>query len=300
MKSFAFRVAALVSLLAVVSAQLSPVPGIDDVANEWARVLSGDDGAPDPDIAVIFARGTFDSGNVGLWVGPYWREALRAKFPSLAFQGVSAGDYAADMAGYIEEGGSESCAIGLARYVQQFASLRPETRFVISGWSQGALCARKSIGYLDDDARGRVIALVAFGDPYGIWSDTVSFPALPDNISELSYCQMTTPDPLCTSPSDLLTDPFDIGNRLKGMWEEFDDVRLNDAQRESRYYIIKQLPLAVSRHFKTLLDDFAHLRFRRWMLLPQHFWYGIDGTVEEAAEDVFQAYNENVDTKDIV
>ncbi|RYP20253.1 hypothetical protein DL767_009499 [Monosporascus sp. MG133] len=246
MKSFAFRVAALVSLLTAVPAQLSPVPGIDDVANE----------------------------NVGLWVGPYWREALRAKFTSLAFQGVSTGDYAADMAGYIEEGGSESCAIGLARDVQEFALLRPETRFVISGWSQGALCARKSIGYLDDDARGRVIALVAFGDPYGIWSDTVRFPALPDNISELSYCQMTAPDPLCTSPSDLLTDPFDICNRLEVMWEEFDDVRLNDAQRKSRNYIIKQLPLAVWRHFMTLLDDFAHLRFRRWMLLPQHFWYG--------------------------
>ncbi|RYP86363.1 hypothetical protein DL769_000747 [Monosporascus sp. CRB-8-3] len=291
MEFLVFGVVALITLLTAASAQLSPIPGIDDVANEWAGILSGDAGAPDPDIAVIFARGTFDSGNVGLWVGPYWREALHARFPSMAFQGVSARDYAADMAGYIEEGGSESCAIGLARDVQQFASLRPETKFVISGWSQGALCARKSIGYLDDDARSKVMALVAFGDPYGIWSDTVAFPALPDNISELSYCQMTTPDPLCTSPSDLLTDPFDISNRLKAMWEEFDDVRLNDAQRESRNYIIKQLPLAVSRHFKTLLDDFAHLRFRRWMLLPQHFWYGIDGTVEEAAESVFQAYN---------
>lgn len=67
-------------------------------------------------------------------MGPYWREALRAKFPSLAFQGVSTDDYSADMAGYIEEGGSDSCAEGLARDVQQFASLRPDTKLVVSGW----------------------------------------------------------------------------------------------------------------------------------------------------------------------
>ncbi|RYP05043.1 hypothetical protein DL764_004062 [Monosporascus ibericus] len=66
MKSLALGVAALVSLLTAVSAQLSPVPGIDDVANKWAGVLSGEYSAPDPDIAVGFARGTFDSGNVRL------------------------------------------------------------------------------------------------------------------------------------------------------------------------------------------------------------------------------------------
>ncbi|RYO82372.1 hypothetical protein DL766_004748 [Monosporascus sp. MC13-8B] len=272
MESLVFEDFALITLLTAASAELSPVPEIDGVADEWECWPLG---------WAILAR------------------SPHAKFPSLAFQGVSAGDYAADMAGYIEEGGSGICAIGLARDVQQFASLCPETRFVISGWSQGALCARKSIGYLEDDARDRVIALVTFGDPYRIWSDAVSFPTLPESIGELSYRQMTSPDPLCSSPSDLFTDPFDIGSRLKAMWEEFDDARLNDAQRGSRNYIIKQLPLAVSRHFRTLLDDFAHLRFRRWMLLSQHFWYGIDGTVDEAAEGVFQAYNENVEIDDI-
>lgn len=54
--------AALASFLPAVSAQLSPVPGVDDVADEWASILNGEEGAPEPDLAVIFARGTFDSG----------------------------------------------------------------------------------------------------------------------------------------------------------------------------------------------------------------------------------------------
>lgn len=156
--------------------------------------------------------------------------------------------------------------------------------------SQGALCARKSLGYLDDDARSRVAALVLFGDPSGIWTDTVSFPELPSYTQELVYCELTTPDALCTDPAELLTDPFEFADRLEEMWDEFDDVRLNDAQRDARDSIIAQLPLEVADHFSTLLDDFKNLRFRRWMLLPQHFWYGIDETVSQAADDVFDAF----------
>lgn len=157
-------------------------------------------------------------------------------------------------------------------------------------YSQGALCARKSLGHLSDDAASRVVALALFGDPSAVWSDTETFPSLPGSAKELAYCELGTPDALCTDPKELLTDdPFDLADRLKDSWDAFEDVRLDDAQRDSRDDIAAQLPGEVADHFSTLLDDARNGRLRRWMLLPQHFWYGIDGTVLQAAQDVYDA-----------
>ncbi|OAA71082.1 Cutinase [Akanthomyces lecanii RCEF 1005] len=87
----------------------SPLAGrqSNDVANDW-------DGLSCAELAVIFARGTFDSGNTGPWVGQPFREALYSKIGSdkLAFQGVDPQDYPANLDGYIEDGGPESCAPG--------------------------------------------------------------------------------------------------------------------------------------------------------------------------------------------
>lgn len=62
MKSIQMLGLAAATLLVPAISALSPVAGVDDVADEWAKILNGEDGAPDPDLAVIFARGTFDSG----------------------------------------------------------------------------------------------------------------------------------------------------------------------------------------------------------------------------------------------
>lgn len=75
--------------------------------------------------------------NIGPWVGCPLQDAVKAKFGKsvkVAFQGVSAQDYSADLNGYIEDGGSAVCADSLARSVKDYAARCPSAKIVISGW----------------------------------------------------------------------------------------------------------------------------------------------------------------------
>ncbi len=74
--------------------------------------------------------------NIGSWVGQPFREALREKSgrEKVSFQGVSPRDYPADLDGYIEDGGPESCAISLGSAVERYADRCPASKIVIAGW----------------------------------------------------------------------------------------------------------------------------------------------------------------------
>lgn len=146
------NIATLASVLALAaSVQASPVAARqpNDVANDW-------DESSCAELAVIFARGTFDSGwvkklvtltqvymaddskysNIGPWVGQPFRDALYSKIGAnkVAFQGVSPQDYPANLDGYIEDGGPQSCAISLGRAVERYSARCPSAKIVVSGW----------------------------------------------------------------------------------------------------------------------------------------------------------------------
>lgn len=72
--------------------------------------------------------------NIGPWVGAPFRDALESKHDSIAFQGVDSEAYPADLAGYVEEGGSQGCADSLGSSVQSYAETCPDAKIVISGW----------------------------------------------------------------------------------------------------------------------------------------------------------------------
>lgn len=74
--------------------------------------------------------------NIGPWVGQPFRDALNAQFGNgkVAFQGVNPQDYAADLNGYVEDGGPEGCALSLAQAVQKYTARCPSAKIVISGW----------------------------------------------------------------------------------------------------------------------------------------------------------------------
>ncbi|KAI0378515.1 carbohydrate esterase family 5 protein [Hypomontagnella monticulosa] len=260
-------------------------------ANDWDAVLQGNRGAECADLAVIFARGTFDQGNIGPWVGGPFREALASKTDvKIAVQGVSTGDYPADLAGYTKEGGSNSCAKSLGSAVQKYVSSCPDSKIAVWGWSQGAQCAHKALGELGN-AAANVIALGVFGDPISVWQDTVDYPDVPKGTTLLSYCEQTTPDPLCTNPAeDFPQSPTAFIARLKAIWEEVDSTHMNDAQKEALGDLIIELPKQALSQLGQLATDIAQGHLRRWMLTPQHFWYGIDGKVKIAADDLVRLY----------
>ncbi|KAI2464827.1 carbohydrate esterase family 5 protein [Annulohypoxylon bovei var. microspora] len=276
-----------VSAVAIIHSRDSAV-SVDD----WDPVLNGVQGAECADLAVIFARGTFDEGNLGPWVGGPFHDALAGQSSGIkiAMQGVSTNDYSADLAGYVIEGGSDSCAKGLGSAVQTYNSHCPNSKIAVWGWSQGALCAHKSMGELGN-AAANVIALGVFGDPVGIWQDTISYPEIPQGTALLSYCEKTTPDPLCTDVTeDFPSNPIKFVDRLVAIWKEVDSTHMSDAQKEALADLMVELPKQAKDQITQLGKDIVSGHLRRWMLTPEHFWYGIDGTVKTAVDDLIRVY----------
>ncbi|KAI0117997.1 carbohydrate esterase family 5 protein [Hypoxylon sp. NC0597] len=263
-------------------------------ANDWDPILKGDKSAKCADLAVIFARGTFDQGNLGPWVGGPFHEALAASSKSsniaIAVQGVSTSDYPADLAGYIEEGGSNSCAKGLGTTVQKYISHCPDSKIAIWGWSQGALCAHKSLGQVGS-AAGNVIALGVFGDPIRVWQDDINYPKIPGNIKLLSYCEKTAPDPLCADVKETIpTSATAFINGLVDTWNKVKVTHMSAAQKEALKSLLIELPKQATNEITQLGKDLVSGHLARWMLTPEHFWYGIDGTVKTASDDLIHLY----------
>ena len=93
------------------------------------------DGTPCRAVTVLFARGTTEPGNVGTLAGPPFFQALAGDIgaSNLAVQGVN---YGATIAGFLE-GGDPAGSTLLAQLVVQAQTQCPNTKVVISGYSQG-------------------------------------------------------------------------------------------------------------------------------------------------------------------
>ncbi|KIJ33758.1 carbohydrate esterase family 5 protein [Sphaerobolus stellatus SS14] len=115
------------------------------------------------DVTVVFARGTTEAAPIGSIVGPPFKAALQSALgkKSLNFIGVT---YAADVAGF-EAGGDPAGSKTLAANVTAQASACPNTKIVISGYSQGAQLVHKGSVLLSTSVQSRVNAVVMFGDP---------------------------------------------------------------------------------------------------------------------------------------
>jgi cutinase len=120
---------------------------VSDTSKDMDAVIAGN--KPCASTAVIFGRGTFDSGNIGVWVGPAFKEALLKEFKGkVHVQGVNAEDYPAELPGYVE-GGSESCGDGCARTIDNYVAKCPKANIFISGWRYVCqlLCSDSSVRY---------------------------------------------------------------------------------------------------------------------------------------------------------
>lgn len=127
-----------------------------------------------------------------------------------------------------------------------------------------------------------------------IWKDTINFPPLPANTKTLSYCETTTPDPLCTNPLDEFPyNPVKFIEKLKAIWNNFGQSDLNKAQKMAVADLVKDLAKQAAGEIGKLGNDILAGHIRRWMLTPQHFLYGLgpSSMVSQAAEDVFALYS---------
>lgn len=116
-----------------------------------------------PSVAVIYARGTSEPGNMGFLAGPPLATALQHYFNGtrLAIQGL---DYPASIAGFAA-GGSPEGAERMAAIVAATREACPDAKVVLAGYSQGAQVVRRACGSLGDDVAGQLSSVVLFGDP---------------------------------------------------------------------------------------------------------------------------------------
>ncbi len=110
-------------------------------------------------VTVIFARGTIELGNVGSITGPPFFNALDVVLgaENVAVQGV---DYPADILGYLE-GGDKGGASTTASLLNQAASECPDTKIVLSGYSQGAQVVHLGEGQVSAEVASRIAAVVS-------------------------------------------------------------------------------------------------------------------------------------------
>ncbi|TDZ49659.1 Cutinase [Colletotrichum trifolii] len=128
------------------------------------RQYSGDtfnqltDGTPCRKVTLIYARGTTQDGNVGdaASEGPTFFNALAARIgaSNLAVQGV---DYAANIFGFLA-GGDAAGSTTMANLVSRAASQCPNTKIVLSGYSQGGQLVHNAAAKLTTALINRISA----------------------------------------------------------------------------------------------------------------------------------------------
>lgn len=112
---------------------------------------------------VIFARGTTEPGNVGTLTGPPFFQALAQQVgaENLAVQGV---DYAADIPGFLAGGDAAGSQL-MAQLTQQTVEQCPQSKVVMSGYSQGCQLVHNAAEMLPANVSSKVAGAVLFGDP---------------------------------------------------------------------------------------------------------------------------------------
>ncbi|KAJ4410023.1 hypothetical protein N0V82_009328 [Gnomoniopsis sp. IMI 355080] len=149
-------------VLALASGALaSPIAArAGDLASSTQNDLQGNNCAQN---IVIFARGTTEPGNVGLLAGPPFFQALAQQVGAnnVAVQGV---DYAADIPGFLA-GGDADGSKTMAQLTQQAIEQCPQSKVIMSGYSQGSQLAHNAAEMLPADVISKVAGAVLFGDP---------------------------------------------------------------------------------------------------------------------------------------
>ncbi|KAL0932123.1 carbohydrate esterase family 5 protein [Colletotrichum truncatum] len=124
------------------------------------------DGSACRKVTLIWARGTTQAGNVGEAgsEGPTFFNALAARIgaANLAVQGVS---YSASIFGFLQ-GGDPAGSTTMANLVSQAATRCPNTKIVLSGYSQGGQLVHNAAKKLTTALTNKISAVLIFGDPF--------------------------------------------------------------------------------------------------------------------------------------
>lgn len=183
----------LTALAVVVIAGCAAGPAPPTVGSPAARGVSG----RCPDVDVVFARGTNQPPGLGR-VGDAFAASLLAGLPGRTVSRTAV-DYPADSQQQFGIGTED-----LIEHVTEVATSCPGTRFVLGGYSQGALAVSAALGVpvpgmvtaaLPAWTSSRVAAVVVFGNPLGARARSID--TAPSRFRDKSVEFCNTDDPVC-------------------------------------------------------------------------------------------------------
>jgi len=281
-----FFIAALVATLASGRAIDKRGSSVSDTQNDMQDIIDGQQ--PCADVAMIFARGTFDSGNVGVWVGPQLLSAFVSNVQSaksdavVAQQGVDPSRYLADLPGYLTEGGSDDGSASLAETITQYVAACPNSPVVVTGWSQGALVVHKGIGQLSDDVLSKVAGVVTFGDPNHLFDNSPLPNAIPAQNFNSQCFTGTILDPLCANIPNDFSLPKSLSDVI-GPFSKIPSIAVGAQQVAAAASLVAHFPGQLLKSVGSFASDVATGQVVRLLLSPQHFQYGNAGNAAQAA-----------------
>ncbi|CAG8961800.1 hypothetical protein HYFRA_00013976 [Hymenoscyphus fraxineus] len=120
-------------------------------------------GGPCKMVTVLFAKGTTETGMVGTLAGPPFFDAMTKQMGAgnVAVQGI---DYAADIPGFLAGGDKKGSAL-MATSTKQALSSCPDSKVIMSGYSQGGQLVHNAATMLTPAEQQQVAGVVIFGDP---------------------------------------------------------------------------------------------------------------------------------------
>ncbi|POS82935.1 hypothetical protein EPUL_005606 [Erysiphe pulchra] len=117
-------------------------------------------------VTMLFAKGTGEKGNLGTGSspGPALSDELKTSLgeDKVAVQGI---DYKAKLTGFLKGGDIEG-SNELIEMANIAATKCPDSKLVLSGFSQGAQVVHRAVGGLSSDVSSKISAVVLFGDPF--------------------------------------------------------------------------------------------------------------------------------------
>ncbi|CAI6333662.1 unnamed protein product [Periconia digitata] len=158
--------ASFIAALAVTASLTSAAPTVEKRQYTGSTYNQLTDGSACRPISVIYARGTSQQGNVGdsQAVGPLFFNQIASRVggtSQIAIQGVT---YPANVAGFLA-GGDAAGSTTMTNLISQTASRCPNTKIVLSGYSQGAQLVHNAAQRTSSANAAKVAAVVVFGDP---------------------------------------------------------------------------------------------------------------------------------------
>jgi cutinase len=155
---------------------------------------------PCPDVEVVSARGTDEPPGVGSF-GQAFIDSLRSKIPRR-----SVGIYAVNYPATDDFARSESAGAGDARaHVQSTVANCPDTKIVLTGYSQGAAVIDMVTVELPPEVAGDVAAVAVFGNPESTFARTLGGVQIPEisPVYRPKTIDLCVPDdPVCSEGSN--------------------------------------------------------------------------------------------------